>query len=120
LEQEMNGYVALVAGVFAVDISGAWTLHYDKDFSGHPATHECTLQQRGERLTATCDGPTKLTGTVQDGKVAFEHTIGKNNDIVVHYTAVVNKEGSFMKGSWQYVDPADKTEKTGRFSFEKR
>ncbi len=115
--------MTLVAGLFvgllAADITGTWTLTYEKDFSGHPAKHECTLQQQGEKLSGTCDGEMKFTGQVKDGKVTFEHKTGKNNDVVVHYTGVVNKEASFMKGVWQFVDPADKKEKTGRFGFDK-
>jgi hypothetical protein len=56
---------------------------------------------------------------VKDTKVALENTTGKNNEIVVRYTGAMNREGTFMKGVWQYVDPSTKEEKTGRFSFEK-
>jgi hypothetical protein len=118
-EATMKTLTGLLMGLLAADISGAWTLRYDKDFSGHPATHECTFQQQGEKLTATCDGGGKFAGSVKDGKVALEAKTGKNNEIVVRYTAVVNQEASFMKGVWQYVDPSDKTEKSGRFAFEK-
>ncbi len=115
--------MTLLAGIFvgllAADMSGTWTLKYEKDFSGNPASHECTLQQQGEKLTGTCDGEMKFTGRVKDGKVTFEHTTGRNNEIVVHYTGVVNQEGSFMKGVWQFIDPRDNKERTGRFGFEK-
>jgi hypothetical protein len=117
----MKIFVALFVGLVAVDVSGKWTLHYDQDLSGHPATHQCTLRQQGEKLTATCDdGAVTLTGQVQDRKVTFQHTTGTGNEIVVHYTGMVNQDGSFMKGAWQYVDPRDKKEKTGRFSLEKQ
>ena len=116
----MKILAGLFMGLLATDMSGKWTLNYDKDFSGRPATHECTLQQQGEKLTGTCDGEMKLTGEVKANRVTFEHTTGKNNEIVVHYSGVVNQEGSFIKGAWQYVDPRDKKEKTGRFGLEKR
>jgi hypothetical protein len=106
-------------GLLAADISGAWTLKFEKDFSGHPATRECTLQQQGEKLSATCEGGGKFTGQVKDGKVTLESKTGKNDEIVVHFTGAVNKEGSFMKGVWQFVEPTNKQEKTGRFAFEK-
>ena len=115
----MTVVAGLFVGLLAADMSGTWTLKFEKDFSGHPASHECTLQQQGEKLSGTCD-EAKITGQVKDGKVTFEHKTGKKNDIVVHYTGVVNKEGSFMKGAWQFVDPTDKKEKTGRFAFERR
>ena len=115
----MNALTGLMVGLLAADISGAWKLTFEKDLSGHPASHECTFQQHGEKLSVTCDGGGKLTGSVKDTKVTLENTTGKNNDIVVHSTGVVNQERSFMKGAWQYVDPATKKEKTGRFGFEK-
>jgi len=116
----MKLLTGLFVGLLAADLSGTWTMKFEKDLSGYPASHECTLQQQGEKLTAMCDeGKAKLTGQVKDNKVTLETTTGKNNDIVVHYTAVANKEATFMKGVWQYVDPATKKEKTGRFGFEK-
>jgi hypothetical protein len=116
----MRLLTGLFVGLLAADLSGTWTLKYEKDFSGHPASHECTFKQQGEKLTATCDGGGKLTGNVKDNKVTLEATTGKNNDIVVRHLGVMNREGSFMKGAWQYTDPSTKQEKTGRFSFERR
>lgn len=115
----MRMLTGLMVGLLAADISGAWKMTMEKDYSGHPATHECKFSQQGEKLTVTCDGGGTLTGTVKDTKVALENTTGKNNDIVVRYTGAMNREGTFMKGVWQYVDPSTKEEKTGRFSFEK-
>jgi hypothetical protein len=116
----MRIWTGLMVGLLAADISGAWKMTFEKDLSGHPASHDCKFQQQGEKLTVTCDGGGKLTGSVKDTKVTLENTTGKNNDIVVRYTGAVNREGTFMKGVWQYVDPSSKQEKTGRFSFEKR
>ena len=116
----MNALTGLMVALLAADISGAWKMTFEKDLSGHPASHDCTFQQQGEKLTVTCDSGGKLTGSVKDTKVTLENTTGKNNDIVVRYTGAVNREGTFMKGVWQYTDPSTKEEKTGRFSFEKR
>lgn len=116
----MTLLTGLFVGLLAADMTGNWTLHYDPDLSGHPATHECKIQQTGEKLAFSCDGDIKFTGEVKNNRVTFEHTTGRNNEIVVRYMAAVNQERSFMKGAWQYTDPGDKKEKTGRFSFEKR
>jgi hypothetical protein len=115
----MRLLIGLFVGVLAADMSGNWTLHYDPDFSGHKTTKECTIQQQGEKLNFVCDRDVKFAGQVKDNRVTFEVTTGKNNETVVHYTAAVNQERSFMKGAWQYTDPSDKKEKTGRFSLEK-
>jgi hypothetical protein len=116
----MRLLIGLFVGLIAADMTGNWTLRYDPDFSGHPAVHECKVQQQGEKLTFSCDpGSAKFTGEIQNNRVTFEHTTGKNKDIVVRYTGAINQERSFMKGAWQYTDPADKKEKTGRFSLEK-
>jgi hypothetical protein len=111
--------MALLAGLLAADMTGNWTLRYDPDLSGHPAVHECKVQQEGEKLTFSCDPGAKFNGAIKNNRVTFEHTTGKNNEIVVRYTGAINQERSFMKGAWQYTDPGDKKEKTGRFSLEK-
>lgn len=112
--------IALLMGLLAADMTGTWTLHYDPDFSGHPATHECKIQQQGQKLAFDCDnGAATFTGEIKDNRVTFDHTTGRNNEIVVRHSGAVNQERSFMKGAWQYTDPKDKKEKTGRFSLEK-
>lgn len=115
----MRLLMGLFVGLLAADMSGNWTLRLDPDFSGHQITHECKIQQQGDKLTVSCDPNGKLTGDVKNNRVTLELTTGKNNDIVVRYTGAVNQERSFVKGAWQYTDPGDKKEKTGRFSFEK-
>ena len=115
----MRLLIGLFAGLLAADMTGNWTLRYDPDLSGHPAVHECKVQHRGEKLTFSCDPDAKFTGEIKNNRVTFEHTTGKKNDIVVRYTGAINQERSFMKGAWQYTDPSDKKEKTGRFSLEK-
>ena len=115
----MRLLTGLFVGLLAADFSGQWTLRLDPDFSGNPATKQCTFQQQGDKLAVTCDGNVKITGQIKDRRVTLEHTTGRNNEIVVRYTANANQEASFMKGAWQYTDPRDKKEKTGRFSFEK-
>src|SRR3954466_10435369 len=116
----MHMVIGLFVGLLAADMSGNWTLRFEKDFGGRPSTGECKVQQQGEKLTVTCDeGKAKLTGEVKDRRVTLEGTTGRSNEIAVHYKGVVNQDGSFMKGAWQFTDPADKKEKTGGFSLEK-
>lgn len=116
----MKLLTGLFVGLLAADMTGSWTLHYDPDFSGHSATHECKIQQQGEKLAFDCDdGKAKFTGEIKNNRVTFDHTTGRNNEIVVRHSGAVNQERSFMKGAWQYTDPQDKKEKTGRFSLEK-
>jgi hypothetical protein len=116
----MRLLIGLFAGLLAADMTGNWTLRYDPDFSGNPSTHECKIQQEGEKLTFACDSSAKFSGAIKNNRVTFEHTTGKDKNIVVRYTGAINAERSFMKGAWQYTDPGDKKEKTGRFSLEKR
>lgn len=99
------------------DLTGTWTLAFDKDFSGHPASHQCTVQQHGQTLSATCDGEAKLTGRVRNGKVTLQVQTGRNNEITAYYSAVLNKEATQMKGTWQYRDPTDKKRRNGEFSM---
>ena len=63
----MRILTGLIVGLLAADISGAWKLTFEKDLSGHPASHDCTFQQQGEKLTVTCDGGGKhLEGEIRD------------------------------------------------------
>ena len=101
----------------ATDLTGTWTLKYEKDFSGHPGSHECTLQQHGEKLSGTCGGEARITGRVRNGRVTFEHQTGRNNDVTVHYSAVLNKDATAMKGTWQYLDSTDKKSRRGEFTL---
>jgi hypothetical protein len=115
----MRLLIGLFVGLIAADMSGNWTLRFDPDFSGNRTSRECKIQQEGEKLTFSCDPDAKFTGEVKNNRVTFEHPTGRNNEIVVRFTAAVNPERSFMKGAWQYTDPRDKKEKAGRFSLEK-
>ncbi len=112
--------LAFAFGLAAANLTGTWTLKYEKDFSGHPGSHACTVQQHGEQLSGTCGGEVKLTGRVKNGKVTFEHQTGRNHEITVHYSAVLNKDGSAMKGTWQYLHPTDKKPRRGEFTLTRR
>ena len=92
----MRLVIGLLVGFLAADMTGNWTLRFDPDLSGHPATKECKIQQQGEKLTFACDPDVKFNGEIKNNRVTFEHTTGKNNDIVVRYTGAINQERSFM------------------------
>jgi hypothetical protein len=109
--------LAFVLSLAATDLTGTWTLKYERDFSGHPASHDCTVQQHGEKLSGLCGGEAKITGRVKNGKVTFEHQTGRNNEITAHYSAVLNKDGTAMKGTWQYLNPTDKKSRRGEFTL---
>ena len=112
--------VAFALSLAVANLTGTWTLTYEKDFSGHPGRLECTVQQDGEKLSGVCGGEAKITGRIKNGKVTFEHQTGRSNEITVHYTAVLNKDGTAMKGTWQYLDPADKKPRRGEFTLTRR
>ena len=109
--------LAFALSLAATDLTGTWTLKYEKDFSGHPGSRECTVQQDGEKLSGICGGEAKITGRVRNGKVTFEHQTGRNSEITVHYSAVLNKDGTAMKGTWQYLNPTEKKSRRGEFTF---
>jgi len=50
----------LATPTIAADLSGRWTLTFDPDFSGNPASVDCTFKQDGgKRLTVPRQRPTK-------------------------------------------------------------
>ena len=112
--------LAFALSLAATDLTGTWTLKYEKDFSGYPASSECTIQQHGQKLSGICGGEAKITGRVKNGNVTLEHQTGRSNEITVHYTAVLNKDGTAMKGTWQFVDPTGKKPRRGEFSLLRR
>lgn len=109
--------LAFAMGLAATNLTGTWTLKYVKDFSGNPASVECTVQQHGQKLSGLCGGEARITGRVKNGRVTLEHQTGRNNEITAHYSAVLNKDATSMKGTWRYVDPVDKKQRTGGFAF---
>ena len=112
--------LAFALSLAATDLTGTWTLKYEKDFSGYPASAECTIQQHGQRLSGICGGEAKITGRVKNGNVTLEHQTGRNNETTVRYTAVLNKGATAMKGTWQYLTPIDKKPRRGGFTLTRR
>ena len=109
--------LAFMLSLAATDLTGTWTLKYDKDFSGHPTSVECTVQQHGDKLSGMCGGEAKITGRIKNGRVTLEHQTGRKNETTAHYSAVLNKDATSMKGTWRFVDPVDKKQRTGAFAF---
>jgi hypothetical protein len=109
--------LAVAMSLAAIDLTGTWTLKYEKDFSGYPTSVECTVQQHGDKLSGICGGEARIIGRVKNGKVTLEHQTGRNNEITARYSAVLNKDATSMKGTWRFVDPVDKKQRTGEFAF---
>ena len=63
----------------AANLTGAWTLELDPDFSGNQSAVDCRFQQDGRKLTADCgNGPT-ISGEVDEHKVTLLVKTGMKN-----------------------------------------
>jgi hypothetical protein len=50
----------------AADLSGRWTLDLEPDFSGHPATIDCSISQSETKLAVDCGTTATLTGSLDE------------------------------------------------------
>jgi hypothetical protein len=96
------------------DMSGVWTLTFDPDFSGHPATAECTFKQDGRTLSVQCGGGPSSSGEVNGTKVSFQIVTGRDNDLRAVFTAVLDSKAMSMKGEWRLEG------RTGKFTAKKK
>ena len=116
--------VALVAigSLAAADVTGRWTFDMT-DFSGHPRTFDCTFRQEGTKLTGECGGEServRITGTVKESKVDFQHQTGRNNEITAHYSGELNEAGTTLKGKWRVMNPDSGKEMSADFTAVRR
>jgi hypothetical protein len=102
-------------GLGAADLSGTWTLEFKPDFSGNPASRNCTFAQKGDKLTIDCGGQ-KMRGEVKGRSVAFQHKTGRENEITVTYNGTVDEHGTAIRGAW-HLSPGDRK---GDFEARKR
>ena len=102
----------------AVQVSGAWTLTFDPDFSGTRGTNaECTLTQKDEALTGTCGSSAPLTGEIKGTAVRFQMTTGLKNEYTVTFEGVLDQSAATITGAWSLVDEAGKRD--GKFTLKK-
>jgi hypothetical protein len=99
----------------AADLTGAWTVEWKPDFSGHVQAHECEFTQNGRTLTIDCDGA-HMKGEVNGRKVTFQHQTGKKDEIRVVYEAELDANGTTMTGTWHLSAPENRQ---GRFEGRK-
>jgi hypothetical protein len=127
-ETEVKGMTAIATVVMfahlaAADITGAWTVEMN-DFSGNPTTFDCTFTQEGTKLTGVCaEGqprPVKITGTVKDRQVDFQHQTGKNDDITAYYSGDLNDAARTLRGKWRVVNPDNGKTMTDVFTAVRR
>ena len=104
--------------VVAVQLSGAWTLSFDPDFSGtHGTSAECTFDQKDEALTGTCGSSAAMTGEVKGTTVRFQSKTGLKSEYTVTFEGVLDQSASTITGSWNLVDEAGKRD--GKFTLKK-
>jgi hypothetical protein len=106
--------VASMKAYAPANLTGAWTLEWKPDFSGHDATHECKLVQDRQKLTIECDGAT-MKGEVNGRRVTFQHQTGKNNEMTAVYKTDLNASGTTMTGTW-HLSPENRE---GKFEARK-
>ena len=64
--------------------------------------------------------PVKITGTVKDRKVNFQHQTGKKNEITAHYSGDLDEAATTLKGKWRVVNPDDGKPMSDDFTATKR
>lgn len=102
-----------LAAYAASSVTGTWNAKVDLGGQGGSPTF--VLKQDGEKLTGTYSGAlgdAPLTGTIKDGKIAFDFNIQDNK---IHYEGTVSADGSKMEGTCDYGGQA-----SGTFKAEKK
>ena len=95
--------VALVLSVqaaAAADLTGAWKLEFKPDFSGNPATRDCTFTQDGQKLAIDCEGQ-KVSGAVKGRTVTFQFKTGQQNESTADFSGTLDQKGTTIRGAWQ-------------------
>jgi hypothetical protein len=105
----------LAAAPASSSLSGTWTLHFQSDPNDvtkwEPPVSDCTLQQKGTRITGTC-GSDKvvLSGAVGGRNVTFE----LRSDQTARLNAQLDEHGRAMSGTWRART------RVGRFQAQKQ
>ena len=111
--------VTIVLGTsIAGQLSGAWTLTFDPDFSGtHGTSAECTFAQKDDALSGACGESAPLTGEVEGTAVRLYGKTGLKNEYTVTFEGVLDRSASTIAGSWHLADETGKRE--GKFTLKK-
>ena len=110
---------SLLWTAMAVQVSGAWTLTFDPDFSGTPGTTaKCTFVQKDDALTATCGDSAPMTGEIEATTVRLHGKTGLKNEYTVTFEGVLDQSASAITGSWTLVDETGKRD--GKFTLKKQ
>jgi hypothetical protein len=104
-----------VKGMTAGEVTGAWKLELDPDFSGYPAIHDCTFKQEGHTLAIDCGGQ-KMSGEVKGRVVKFQHKTGAQNEATAAYDGSLDENGTTITGVWR-LTPENRD---GRFKARKQ
>jgi hypothetical protein len=109
--------------LIAADVSGVWSIEFERDPDSGAYRAECTFKQEGDRLTGSCLGetpgsaPVPITGKVSDRDVTFQYRTSVEGSTVTFSGRLDERETS-MKGSWQFVD-RDGNKGAGQFTATK-
>ena len=98
------GVALLSVALSAADISGVWTIEFEKDFGGYPGSNDCTFKQEGAKLTVTCDGATSRDGRVDDRRAMSQMPTGRNGEMTATFAGDLDADGRAMKGTWRIAD----------------
>ena len=105
------------------DVSGTWTLEFERDSSSPLYQAECSFKQEGDRLSGSClsgfESIVTIRGSVQATTVTFQFTTGPDSGTVTTFSGRLDDRETSIKGTWRFVDAqGDKGE--GTFTATKR
>jgi hypothetical protein len=97
--------LALAVAVAAADLTGAWSLELDPDFSGNPDTVACGFSQNGHKLAIRCGGA-EFAGEVNNEEVTWQFMTGPDRSTPATFRGVLGGEGKSISGTWHLAtDP---------------
>ncbi len=112
-----------LAAVHAADLTGTWTLEFQRNGGGALYRAECSFKQEGDRLAGSClsgyESIVPVRGAVDGQTVTFRFTTGIESDIATAFSGQLDAQETSVKGTWRFADQQGNAGE-GTFTAQKR
>ena len=105
-----------------VNLSGRWSLEFQRDASSVSYVADCVWEQEGDRLSGRCasgfESIVTVHGRVEQSDVTFEFKAGTDGPVMA-FSGRLDEKAASLSGTWQSVDDQGNTG-GGTFTAKKR
>jgi hypothetical protein len=115
--------VISVAPAAAADVTGTWTLEFERTDGNEIYRDNCSFEQEGDRLSGSCmsgfESVMPVRGTIRGTTVTFRFITGLGEGTTLTFSGELDAAETLIEGTWRFVDPQGK-EGGGTFTARKR